>query len=72
MTFCPQVSQEYLELSKMAAMVLQEIQVSLESRAEWVELGTRDLLASVTHQPVREQQQLENPPTPKTIKHDFL
>lgn len=72
MTFCPQVSQEYLELSKMAAMVLQEIQVSLESRAEWVELGTRDLLVSVTHQPVREQQQLENPPTPKTIKHDFL
>lgn len=46
--------------------------MSLESRAEWVEPGTRDLLASVTHQPVREQQQPENPPTPKTIKDDFL
>lgn len=53
-------------------MDLQETQVSLESRAEWVEPGTRDLLASVTQQPVREQQQPENPPTPKTIKRDFL
>lgn len=32
--FFPQVSQEYLELSKMAVMVLKEIQASLESRAE--------------------------------------
>lgn len=56
----------------MVAMVLQEIQVSLESRAEWAEPGTRDLLASVTHQPVREQHQPENPLTPKTIKHTFL
>lgn len=56
----------------MAATALQEIQASLESRAEWVEPGTRGLLASVTRQPVREQQQPENPPTPKTIKHDFL
>lgn len=69
---CAQVSQEYLELSKMAAMDLQEIRASPESRAEWVEPGTRGLLASVTRQPAREQQQPENPPTPKTIKGDFL
>lgn len=31
-----------------------------------------DLLESVIHQPAREHQPLENPPTPKTIKHDFL
>lgn len=65
---CAQVSQEYLELSKTAARDLQEIPVSLESRAEWVEPGTRDLLASATRQPVREQRRPGNPPTPKPIK----
>lgn len=72
LALCPQVFQEYLELSKMAAMGLQEIQGSPESRAEWAEPGTRDLLASATHRPVRGQQQPGNPPTPKTIKHHFL
>lgn len=63
-----QVNLEYLELSKTGVMDLREIQVSLERRAEWVGLDTRDLLGSVIHQPAREHQWLENLPTPKTKK----
>lgn len=72
LVLCRQVSQEYLESSKMAATGLREIQVSPESRAEWVEPGTRGPPASATRQPVREQPPPGNPPTPKTIKRHFL
>lgn len=56
--YSSQVFPEFRVSLKMAVTALLEIQVSLESMAGQVGLGTMDLLESVIHQPVREHQSL--------------
>lgn len=52
----------------MAVMALMVTQATLASLEESAQLGLREHLESVIHQPARDLSQLGNQPTPKIIK----